>query len=187
MGSVMKILRSLAIGWLGLASAAGAQSWKVQTSGMDTSLRGVSAAMRSGNGKEPVVWASGSKGVVLLSTDEGTSWRRIHVDGGETLDFRGVHAFDEKTAYLMSSGEGEKSRIYKTTDGGESWKLQYTEKRKEFFLDAIVCESEVKCFALGDPMDGKFVILGTRDGTHWSRLPTDEMPPALTGEGAFAA
>jgi len=36
---------------------------------------------------------------------------------GATLDFRGVQAWDAKTAIVMASGPGEKSRLYKTTDG----------------------------------------------------------------------
>ena len=118
-----------------------AQWWKVQTSGLDTNLRGVSAA-RASNAKGAsafAVWASGSNGVILKSIDEGKTWQRLHVPGGDALDFRGIVAFNAGTAYVMSSGEGEKSRIYKTTDGGETWTLQYTDKRKEFFLDSIAC------------------------------------------------
>ncbi len=165
------------------------QEWKVLTSGIDTNLRGVSAAWSevAGQKPEPVVWAAGSNGVVLRSTDDGKNWKRLHVANGETLDFRGMQAINQKTAYLMASGEGEKSRIYKTTDEGASWELQYTDKRKEFFLDAIVCESEIKCFALGDPIDGKFLLLKTEDGRHWAPMPTDQLPAALKGEGAFAA
>ena len=172
-----------------VATAAQAQNWKIETSGMDTNLRAVSAAWTDLPGKtpEPVVWASGSNGVVLQSTDDGKNWKRLRVTGREKLDFRGIQAINQKTAYLMSSGEGDKSRIYKTTDEGASWDLEYTENRKEFFLDAIVCESETKCFALGDPIEGKFVILETHDGKHWARLPTDQLPIALQGEGAFAA
>jgi photosystem II stability/assembly factor-like uncharacterized protein len=87
----------------------------------------------------------------------------------------------------MSSGEGEKSRIYKTTDGGETWNLQYAGNRKEFFLDALGCHSEKDCAALSDPIDGKFLVLNTKDGEHWNPLPNDNMPAALSGEGAFAA
>jgi photosystem II stability/assembly factor-like uncharacterized protein len=43
------------------------------------------------------------------------------------------------------------------------------------------------CLALGDPIDGKFVLLKTSDGEHWNPLPTDNMPSALGSEGAFAA
>jgi photosystem II stability/assembly factor-like uncharacterized protein len=87
----------------------------------------------------------------------------------------------------MSSGEGHKSRIYKTTDGGKIWKLQYSDNRKEFFLDTIACVSERECLALGDPINGKFLLLKTTDGEQWAPLPDDNMPSALPAEGAFAA
>jgi photosystem II stability/assembly factor-like uncharacterized protein len=172
-----------------LASSAETGWWKVQTTGIDSNLRGVSAVyVQNAKGvPAPVVWASGSNGVILKSLDEGKTWRRLHVADGDKLDFRGIVAFDASSAYVMSSGEGEKSRIYKTTDGGETWTLQFTDKRKKFFLDALKCISENECMALGDPVDGKFVLLHTEDGQHWSPLPNDKMPEALAGEGAFAA
>lgn len=181
--------------WMLLSIPAGAQTlpplpwWTVQTSGIDTNLRGVSAVYKQGikGVRNAVAWASGSNGVILKSLDRGKTWQRLRVTGGDTLDFRGIVALDENTAYVMSSGEGEKSRIYKTTDGGETWNLQYTDKRKEFFLDTIACVSETHCFALGDPIDGKFLLLTLTDGEHWNPLPNSGMPAALPGEGAFAA
>ena len=166
-----------------------AQWWKVQTSGLDTNFRGVSAAYTpdAKGVPVPVVWVSGSKGVILRSRDLGKTWNRLHVTGGDMLDFRGVVAFDARTAFVMSSGEGDKSRIYKTTDGGETWKLQYSDSRKGFFLDSIACISEDECVALGDPIDGKFLLLKTIDGEHWTTLPRTNMPAALRNEGAFAA
>jgi photosystem II stability/assembly factor-like uncharacterized protein len=169
--------------------SAEAQWWKVQTSGIDANLRGVSIANTPDAKGEPipVVWASGSNGVILKSLDEGKTWKRLRVEGSDMLDFRGIVAFRASTAYLMSSGEGDKSRIYKTTDGGKTWKLQYSDNRKEFFLDTIACVSEKECLALGDPINGKFLLLKTSDGEHWAPLPADNMPPALPAEGAFAA
>jgi len=170
-------------------ASAEAQSWKVQTSGIDTNLRGVSVAHDRSAKDTPswAVWASGSNGVILESDDQGKTWARLRVEGGDTLDFRGIVAFSASTAYVMSSGEGDKSRIYKTTDGGKTWKLQYSDNRKEFFLDTIACVSEKECLALGDPINGKFLLLKTSDGEQWAPLPTDNMPSALPGEGAFAA
>ena len=166
-----------------------AQWWKVETSGLDTNLRSVSAAYaaRETGRPAPVVWASGSNGVILKSIDKGQTWTRLHVADGEALDFRGIVAWNATTAYLMSSGDGDKSRIYKTVDGGATWTLQYSDPRKEFFLDSLACFSENQCLALGDPIDGKFVLLKTSDGEHWSPLPGDTMPTALGAEGAFAA
>jgi photosystem II stability/assembly factor-like uncharacterized protein len=163
--------------------------WQVQTQGVATNLRGVSAAYAQNTKRvqSSVVWTSGSNGVILRSLDKGKTWQRLHVAGGDALDFRGIVAFNAATAYVMSSGEGEKSRIYKTTDGGTTWTLEYTDKRKEFFLDSIACLSETRCFALSDPIDGKFLLLNTTDGEHWNPLPSGNMPAALPGEGAFAA
>ena len=123
--------------------------------------------------------------MILFSNDLGNTWKRLHIAGGEQLDFRGIVAFDETTAYVMSSGEGDKSRIYKTMDGGETWKLEFTDKRPSFFLDALVCSRD--CYALSDPVDGKFVLVGAQNGENWKELPSDAMPAALPGEGAFAA
>ena len=174
---------------LAVSVLAGKPWWKVQTSGIDTNLRAVSAAYTpdAKGVRVPIVWASGSNGVILKSLDEGKTWQRLHVKDGDDLDFRGIVAINALTAYLMSIGEGEKSRIYKTTDGGDTWSLQYSDNRKEFFLDTIACISEKECLALGDPLNGKFLLLKTTDGEHWNPLPTDNMPPALGSEGAFAA
>ena len=167
---------------LGL-SAAGSW-WNIQSTGVDANLRGIAAVIqRSGT----TLWAAGSNGTIVRSTDAGQTWTPIHIDGAESLDFRGVQTFDGKTVYVMSSGDGEKSRIYKSVDGGESWKVLYTDKRKGFFLDALVCSDANHCLALSDPVDGKFLLLATVDGEHWSDLPRERMPAALPQEGAFAA
>jgi hypothetical protein len=168
-------------------AAAGGVSWSVQTSGIDKNLRGVSAAGRvDSDGTEHIAArACGSNGVILLSTDLGKSWKRVHVAGGDALDFRSIVAFDANLALVMSSGEGDKSRIYKTVDGGVSWKLEFTDSRKGFFLDALACDGE--CYALSDPIDGKFVIVATHNYEGWKELPGDGMPAALPGEAAFAA
>ena len=161
--------------------------WSVQTSGLDTNLRGVSVSFEPTEKHEYVVWASGSNGVILRSSNDGGTWKQLSVAGGGDLDFRDIAAFDADTAYVMSSGDGDKSRIYKTIDGGRTWKLQYSDKRPGFFLDSLVCESKTHCLALSDPVDGKFLVLSTDDGEHWEELPRAKMPAALPKEGAFAA
>lgn len=161
--------------------------WSVQTSGLDTNLRGVSVSYEPNGKYDYVVWASGSNGVVLRSTDEGKTWQQLSVAGSSDLDFRDIEAFDADVAYVMSSGEGDKSRIYKTIDGGKTWKLQYSDKRSGFFLDSLACDSKTHCLALSDPVEGRFLVLSTDDGEHWKELPRDKMPAALPKEGAFAA
>jgi photosystem II stability/assembly factor-like uncharacterized protein len=182
---ILTILLALAL--LPPAFASEAPWWSVQTSGLDANLRGVSVSFEPSEKHNYVVWASGSNGVILRSTNEGKTWKQLSVAGGGDLDFRDIEAFDEDTAYLMSSGDGDKSRIYKTTNGGDSWTLQYTDKRPGFFLDSLACSSKTHCLALSDPVEGKFLVLSTDDGEHWKELPLDNMPAALPKEGAFAA
>jgi photosystem II stability/assembly factor-like uncharacterized protein len=158
--------------------------WSVQSTGFDSNLRGVAVVVRH---SATTIWATGSKGAIVRSTDESKTWEVVHISGAENLDFRGVQTFDGKAVFVMSSGEGEASRIYKSADGGATWGLQYSDKRKGFFLDALVCSDDKHCFALSDPVEGKFLLIATVDGTHWKELPREKMPAALPQEGSFAA
>jgi photosystem II stability/assembly factor-like uncharacterized protein len=169
-----------------LALAGDSSWWSVQTTGVDSNLRGVTVVV-SGRGAQATIWATGSHGAIVRSTDAGKTWQPVHISGAETLDFRGVQTFDSKTVYVLSSGEGEASRIYKSGDGGATWGVQYTDKRKGFFLDALACFDSFHCFALSDPVNGKFLLLSTTDGARWKELPQEQMPAALPQEGAFAA
>jgi photosystem II stability/assembly factor-like uncharacterized protein len=162
-----------------LAGILSAQTWVMQTSGSKASLRGVSAV------NARVAWASGTGGTYLKTTDGGVTWTASKVPGAEGLDFRDIQAIDEQTVYLLSSGQGDKARIYKTTNGGGEWKLQFTNPDAKGFFDALAFWDSTNGIAIGDPVDGHFVILTTADGGgHWERRPT---PPALPDEGAFAA
>ena len=163
--------------------------WFAQTTGIECNLRGVSVVLASGKKDRLryIIWASGSNGVILRSLDEGSNWQQVSVPHEGDTDFRDVEAFSADEAYVMSVGDKGHSRIYKTENGGRTWELQYSDPRSGFFLDSIACDSETHCVALGDPLDGNFVVLRTTDGKHWSELPRDNMPQALPKEGAFAA
>jgi photosystem II stability/assembly factor-like uncharacterized protein len=153
-------------------------------SGLDSNLRGLSAS-RANNSL--ILWATGSNGTILRSPDAGKSWTRLHIDNAGTQDFRGIRSFGVNIAYVFSVGNENKSHIYKTSDAGKSWSTQYSDSRPAFFLDALACRSERDCFAISDPIDGKFPILHTEDGEHWSELPQASEPSALPTEGLFAA
>ena len=83
------------------------------------------------------------------------------VPGAEKLDFRDIEAFDANTAYILSIGNGENSRIYKTVDGGETWKEQFRNKNEKAFFDAIACWDRKNCIAMSDPVDGQYVLIST--------------------------
>ncbi|HMD33590.1 MAG TPA: DPP IV N-terminal domain-containing protein, partial [Vicinamibacterales bacterium] len=144
-------------------------------------LRGVSGVSSS------VAWASGANGTILRTIDGGRTWEPRPVPETQRLDFRDIDAFSDRVAYVMSIGSGESSRIYKTADGGAHWDLQFANTDPRVFLDAMTFADETHGFAFSDSVDGAFVILTTSDGRAWTRIPADRLPPALPGEGAFAA
>jgi photosystem II stability/assembly factor-like uncharacterized protein len=159
-----------------------AQTYTIEKSNSTENLRGLSAPSKQ------VIWASGTHGTYLRSTDGGISWRAAQVPGAEGLDFRDVEAFDEDEGYLLSAGPGEQSRIYKTSDGGKSWIMQFTNREPKGFLDCMAFWDRDHGIAVGDPVDGKFEVITTDDGgNRWKAIPRDGLPPALEGEGAFAA
>jgi photosystem II stability/assembly factor-like uncharacterized protein len=157
--------------------------WIKQTVNTTAGFRGLSVV------SEKVVWASGTGGTVIKTTDAGKTWKVMTIPGAEKLDFRDIEAFDADTAYLLSIGNGESSRIYKTTDGGVTWKLQFTNKNEKAFFDAIACWSRTFCLAMSDPVDGRFLILSTVDGgTNWKvDSKHSGVPESASGEAAFAA
>src|SRR5882724_13140831 len=95
-----------------------APQWTLQTSGVTARLRGVSAVSAR------VAWASGSGSTVLRTNDGGATWQKLTVTTDQ-LDFRDIDAIDMRTAYVLSIGNGPASRIYKTTDAGTTWTLQF--------------------------------------------------------------
>ena len=136
---------------------------------------------------EKVVWASGTGGTVIKTTDGGKTWNVMTVPDAEKLDFRDIEAFDANTAFILSIGNGESSRIYKTTDGGATWKLQFKANDPKLFFDAIACKNPSRCFAMADPVNGSFPLIVTADGgAHWHFWPV-WFPQTAEGEASFAA
>jgi len=117
--------------------------------------------------------------------------------GAEKLDFRGVQAFDANTAIVMSSGKGDLSRLYKTTDGCHSWKLLFTNPDgPDGFFDSIyfprhrqsVSDHEGFGLLLGDQVNGLFAIFETRNGGHtWKRITSNATKVVGAEATAFAA
>ncbi|MGZ4877457.1 MAG: WD40/YVTN/BNR-like repeat-containing protein [Candidatus Angelobacter sp.] len=162
-----------------ISSLAWAQ--QAQNSRTDVQLRGISAV------SDKVAWASGAKGTVLRTVDGGETWETLVIVGAEALDFRDIQALDQNTAFVLSIGPGDQSRIYKTADGGRIWQRQFTNNDPKAFYDCFAFWDKTHGIAVSDSVDGKFPLVATSDGMSWSPVGVKKMPAALPSEGAFAA
>ena len=152
--------------------------WELLKAETTASFRGLSVV------SDAVVWASGTRGMVIRSIDGGTTWGVDSIANAATFDLRGIHARSDRVAHVAATA----GRIWKTTDGGKTWSLKFQAADTSMFLDAIVFRNDREGMALGDPMGGRFVILVTQDGGEsWSEAPERSRPAALDGEAAFAA
>jgi photosystem II stability/assembly factor-like uncharacterized protein len=148
MRAILTVLITLAI----LLPSHSEAQWEIEDSHTTASLRGIHNV---GGG---VAWASGTGGTVLRTRDDGKTWQSCTIPpGAEKLDFRGIQALDENTAIVMSSGPGDLSRLYKTTDGCQTWKLLFTNPDKDGFWDAVVAIDKDSYETIGDSVDHTLV------------------------------
>lgn len=169
-----------------ISTTLAAQTPRVQISNTTESLRGVSVVSHD------VAWASGTHGTYLRTIDGSKTWTPAQVPDAASLDFRAVVAFSSDEAFLMSIGTGDQSRIYHTTDAGKHWQLQLTNPNPKGFFDSMVFWDRTHGVVVGDPVADdsgtlRFQVFLTDDGQTWHAIPPSQLPPAIEGEGAFAA
>lgn len=148
------------------------------TTNSEASLRGLIVV------NENVVWASGSDGTVLLSTDGGKVWKDVSVPGAAANDFRSIHAWDESHAIVF--GIAGPDFGFFTDDGGKTWNVTYSDTTKGLFFNSLKFADDLNGLAVSDPVDGKFFVLRTEDGgRNWERVTA--LPAVEDGEANFAA
>lgn len=161
-------------------------TWNLKETKSTQQFRGLSPV------SDRVVWVSGTNGTVLRTVNGGSTWINVspsfspenHTD----FQFRDIKAFSDKTAVVLSIGEGNASRIYQTLNGGQTWKPTFTNTEPNAFYDCMAFENSKHGLALSDPVDGKFRLIETWDGgATWKIVDSMGIPVALTGEFGFAA
>lgn len=128
---------------------------------------------------------AGSKGLfgsLDLSTRTLRTARIEHQ--GSLPEFRAVAA--TSTDFFVLSA-GNPCLLYKTGEDGKM-ELVYKEQGPDVFYDAMAFWDDDTGLAVGDAQDGCLSILISHDGGRsWGRIPCEQLPAALPGEGAFAA
>ncbi len=146
--------------------------------GTNTSIR----AMHVVN--ENIIWASGTEGRYLISTDAGLSWVSDTVPGASGDDFRSIYAWDGSEAILF--GIQNPGTGYYTSDGGKSWDVVYRDTTPGIFFNSLMFADEDHGIALSDPVDScSFVLLTENRGRTWKSI--KGLPVLYEGEYNFAA
>ncbi len=146
----------------------------------DASFRGLSVA------DEHAIWVSGSKGWVGRSVDGGKRWRFSQVPGYESCDFRTLYAMDSNNAIIANAGSP--AYVLRTGDGGANWEKVYENSDSAAFIDGADFWNRRRGIIHGDPIDGRMLLLYTRDGGRsWKERRKRSRPEMGQGEASFAA
>ena len=131
-----------------------------------------------------IVWAGGSGGIFLLTTDGGTTWKSGTVTGAGEDEFRSIYAWSADRAILF--GIKNPGRGYMTTTAGEHWEIVYENGSEGIFFNSLNFADITRGMALSDPLDSTSFLIRTRDGgISWETL--DNLPKLNLGEFNFAA
>jgi photosystem II stability/assembly factor-like uncharacterized protein len=134
-----------------------------------------------------VVWAAGTGGTYVVTTDGGATWKSGVVPGAENLQFRDVQGVSDRVAYLMSIGNDTNNfQIYKTVDGGAHWTVEFTNTTPNAFYDCFAFWTPDRGVAHSDSVNGTFPDIRTENGRTWESI-ANNMPPALANEASFSS
>jgi photosystem II stability/assembly factor-like uncharacterized protein len=164
------------------------ENWKIHQPKLTAQQSGTTQLLISVSPVDSrVVWAAGTGGTYVVTTDGGEHWKAAVVPGAENDQFRDVYGVSDKVAYLMSIGNSSTDfKVYKTVDGGAHWTIQFTNEDPLAFYDCFAFWTPDRGITHSDSGNGVFPDIRTSNGKTWESI-AGNMPPALPGEASFAA
>lgn len=174
------------------------QVWTAQNVGIPTNVQMFNVSAPDSK----TVWVSGFAGTfhtqpwtyfngnttVARSTDGGLSWLQSTFDAGDGGAITSLFALDSQIAWATCVNYGIGGKVFKTQDGGISWKYQPTANFTKSFLGSgfanwIYFWNPNEGVCMGDPINGIYEIFRTTDGgNNWSRQPAAYLSSALPNE-----
>jgi len=150
----------------------------LQEKSYDSSIR----AIEIGPGGS--LWFAGSKGT--YGTFDGENWGSWSVKHESIIpEFRSLATTDTGVFILSVASP---ALLYNVYGDGHYRRLVYEEADSLVFYDSMEFWDNENGIAVGDIMNGCLSIIITRDGGNsWQKMNCSELPPALEGEGCFAA
>jgi len=115
------------------------------------------------------VWAVGSGGTILHSSDDGRTWENTYPLWYGTYYLQGVYALDSTTVWVTGDTKDKYATILKTTDCGRTWTRQSGGDvgTSEYLLGVSAADADT-AWAVGQG----YTLLKTTDGGEtWTRHP----------------
>jgi photosystem II stability/assembly factor-like uncharacterized protein len=136
-------------------------TWSQISSGAAHTARGISVV----DGHRG--WIAHENGEIALTTNGGSLWERIQVDGFDEFgDLWCIDFHDSDNGWVagmqQSFGLADDGQIARSTDGGRTWSLQFVQSAFEFFgLEALDNDT---CIAFGRGNFASSTFIRTDDG-----------------------
>ena len=111
--------------------------------------------------------------------------KEIKLPSEKNAEFRSI-AQTEKYVFILNVGNP--ALLYKISKEDLSYELVYQENHEKVFYDSMRFWNDKEGIAIGDPIEGSFSVITTRDGgVSWQKMLSDRLPHLEDGEAAFAA
>ena len=144
--------------------------------------------------KNELVFAgsNGVHGYFKLSSPESIGYPQIALKNSGVIDFldkkpafRAI-AITQTHVFMLSTDKP--ALLYKVDKASQKIDLVYIEDVEGVFYNSMTFWNDKEGIAMGDPIDGCFSVIITRDGGNsWNKISCNSLPKATKGETAFAA
>ena len=106
-------------------------------------------------------WGGTIDAKVIRTTNGGANWvQTSSALGGEVTAISGIN--NQRSVVIVNNSAS--TRIRRTVSGGVSWSTVYEDSSADAHLNAITMLDDMNGYAIGDPVNGQWVILKTTDG-----------------------